>query len=353
MPANAGRTLSALCFLALAAAARADHPSHASGCGSGPIHAPSASTLEEGHYSLTLGMEYVDVDRFSDDRLLSLARRGNHHVHSTDYLLAPHAGFSYGVLDDLTLSLHLPYVFRDDIREAEEVHAEAAPAHHHEEGEEDEQAEEAEEVFRVLSLGDSAGIGDLLLRAQYRFVDFDDWDLEIAAIVGLKMPTGRTDDRLHGGTRFEAESQPGSGSWDPQAGLAVTKRFADVAVDLSGIYTIANEGTQGAELGDHVEFNLAASYRFGFGEPDHHGKRFWSVDLIAELNGEWSDKDKKRGNRDSNSGGTALFASPGVRFNVSEHWSVFASAGVPFVQELNGHHPELDVRLEFGVSLHF
>jgi hypothetical protein len=80
-------------------------------------------------------------------------------------------------------------------------------------------------------------------------------------LVGVKTPTGTTDERDNEGELFETEFQPGSGSWDPLIGLAVTRGFGRWSLDSNVLYSLATEGVQQTDLGDRFHYNGAISYR--------------------------------------------------------------------------------------------
>ena len=73
-------------------------------------------------------------------------------------------GLAYGLTNDLMLAVHLPFVRRTGIREAE-----GAPP-------------------EVEDHGEAEGLGDLSILGQYRF--FRQGSLEAAALLGVKTPTG-------------------------------------------------------------------------------------------------------------------------------------------------------------------
>ncbi|MFQ5655169.1 MAG: transporter [Planctomycetota bacterium] len=338
------RLCMAACLMAtlFAASTHADHPSMAYGEGSGgPIHTIPATTLPRGRLSLSYRFEYLNLDRLSDGRLEAAAEAGEH-ADSTDFVLSAFLGGAYGLADDLTIGARIPYVFRDDIREG---HLHAGEA-------------EAEEA------GSSAGHGDLMLFGQYRLLDLEERDLELAVLGGLKVPTGFKSDRTRGGERFEVEHQPGSGSWDPIAGLAASRRRGRLSLHGSLLYTFATEGAQDTNLGDLLSYNLAAVYRLGgsdahdhegpsAADDHHHAPARLTWDLIVEANGEWREKIDIDGGRDDDSGGHLIYASPGIRVNLDERWSFFGSVGIPVFQDVNGNAHETDLRLVLGVSVGF
>jgi hypothetical protein len=145
--------------------------------------------------------------------------------------------YAYGVTNDLMLVASLPYVRRTGIREA------------HEEDDE----------FEVENLGPTDGIGDTTLLGQYRF--FKGRGMETAVLLGFKAPTGKTNERSLEGETFDAEFQPGSGSWDGLLGIALTQRTGSLSFDANVLYTLVTEGTQETDLGDLLQYNVAISYR--------------------------------------------------------------------------------------------
>jgi len=358
----------------LACPAFAHHPSGASSTSAaGPIATISATTLEKGQGVVGIVLEAVNIDPFSDAQLINFA--GNHvHAHSLDAILAPSLVIAYGLTNDLTISARLPVVVRQNVREGSHHHpGEGAPAEN-----------------SVVELGDSSGIGDLTLLGQYRFFNNRAAQLEMAALVGVKLPTGRTNVINNEGERFEAEFQPGSGSVDGLLGLALTKRVGAWSFDTSVLYQLTGTGTQDTDLGDRLLYNAAVSYRIlggpagpsagsgggsggrmhaGLPEPMYHGgpkgrdhhhdhhpepvaARGPALDLVLELNGEWHDRQRIGGVTDPNSGGNVVYLSPGVRLSMDK-WSGFVSVGVPVVNDMNGVQAEPDWRLLAGVSVGF
>lgn len=286
----------------------------------GPVTTMSAGTLPRGSFSASLQSETVQFDTFSEDRLVSYAERGKE-VHTADYLGACSLSLAYGLTHSTMFVLSMPHLTRDDIAESEPPDE----AHRH---------------------GDSRGFGDLTLMLHQRVYQSEARDFLLTVLAGIKMPTGRTSDRDNHGDVFEAEFQPGSGSWDPMIGVALTRRFGDLSLDANLLYTLVTEGTQDTDLGDRFAYNLAASYRI-IREPA------FQVDLIAEFNGMSIAKEKVRGRKDPDSGGTVIFFSPGLRISSSTGISLYGSFGVPIAQDWNGIQNEIDYRTVFGISFSF
>jgi hypothetical protein len=343
-----------LTALLLATPSHAHHPSGAGTAGgAGPIITIPGTTLEKGESSAAVVFEYIKFNALSDAQLSVPG-----HPHSLDAIFAPSLLYSYGITDDLTLTLRLPFVRRTNIREGH-VHG---------------------GVPEVHELGDSAGVGDLSVFAQYRLLRHRATQTELSLLLGLQLPTGDTSVNTADGERFETEFQPGSGAWAGMLGLAVTKRFGALSFDANVLYVLATEGAQDTNLGDRFQYNAALSYRlFGGGpsgpmragvlpEPMYHGgpkshthkhaheeapaPRGPAFDLILELNGEWHARQEIAGVKDANSGGNVVYLSPGLRLSY-EKWSGFVSLGVPIVNDLNGVQAEPDWRVLTGVAVNF
>src|SRR5262245_5543178 len=172
--------------LILATPASAHHPSGAGTAGSaGPIITIPGVTMEKGQSAAAVVFEYVRFNALSDAQLSVPG-----HPHSLDAILVPSLFYSYGVTDDLTLTLRIPFVRRTNIREGH-VH---------------------NGVPEVDLLGDSAGVGDLTVFAQYRLLSSRAMQTDLALLLGLQLPTGDTSVDAIGGERFETEFQPGSGA---------------------------------------------------------------------------------------------------------------------------------------------
>ena len=121
----------------------AHHPSGTGSTGAaGPIVTIPGTTLDQGQSTAAVVLEYQKFDALSDAQLSVPG-----HPHSLDAILAPSLIYAYGVTHDLTVGLRLPFVRRTNIRE-DHVH----------DGEPE-----------IEQLGNSAGIGDLSILAQYRF----------------------------------------------------------------------------------------------------------------------------------------------------------------------------------------
>ena len=339
MPNLVRRSFGAIALLAslgMTATASADHASVGLGGGAGsPIYTESAITLPAGRWSASLRSEYNNFSRIANPQL------ANSELHSVDTLLSTALGLSYGLTDDLTLGLRLPYIQRQNVREADHhVYDHGAGAHGH--------------ANRILNLGDPEGLGDATLFGEYRFLRSSDQQTHLAALFGVKLPTGETR-RKHAGERLETGFQPGSGSTDGLLGVAATHLSGALSYDASLLYSVVTTGAQHTDVGDVLSYNLATSYRLGGERPanpyDLAQPHAW--DLILEFNGEHRDREQTHGQREENSGGNIVYLSPGVRYLNKTGWGLALSLGVPMIENFNGTQAEPDYRVLSSLNVAF
>ncbi len=168
----------------------------------------------------------------------------------------------------------------------------------------------------------------------------------VALLTGIKLPTGKDDEKLSNGEELEPSSQPGSGSVDYQAGLAFSRFLTPrVTLDASGAYTIRT-AHEGFEVGDRADLGLALAYRLS---EDVQAPNSWSV--FGELNGIWLDEDVARGVSNENSGGEVLYLTLGVRNRFNAHTALSLAPALPIFQDVNGAQVETDWRV--GLALTF
>jgi hypothetical protein len=328
---------------ALATPALADHTGP-SGVGSGSgINVFSPDTLDEGHGATGVRILYTRPEQRSDQELAALAAQ-HIHAHNTDYNLSASIGAAYGITHRLTVSAELAYLRRDDLREGEHSHVGGLATND------------------VEQLGTVSGIGDLNLLAKYRLTGEE--GLRLAVVGGLKVPTGSTHKRALDGERLETEHQPGTGSWDPIVGASAAMKTGAVQFTASALYQFAGEGAQHTRLGDRLQGGVSISHHFG--EPDeahhhdagkaehhHHHEAHDNWDAFVELGGEWEGRQEIAGAVERASGGSWIYAAPGIRFNSRNGWSAGGALAVPLWQHIRDSHPDNRFRVMLSLGKSF
>lgn len=334
--------------------ASAHHPSIGGGSGGGGgIFTIGAGTLDQGQFALSTFIDYLSLKQLGEPALT--ANIGNQ-VHGLQSVESRAVALAYGISNDLTVSVRFPWVRRTGILEGLQ--------------------EDPLDNPTVRNRGNTSGFGDVTVFGQYRFLDNSASGTQAALLFGVKAPTGRTNQVDRFGETFEAEFQPGSGSWDGLFGFAVSQRInQSLGVHANILGIAAGTGAQDTNLGNRFLYNGALAYRL-FGETESkahsHGPRDAyahaghihsipttkpssskygrvALDLLFEVNGEWHDRQRAAGLIDANSGGNTIFVSPGLRLTV-ENWSSYLTVGIPVVNNYNGIQATPSMRVLAGIS---
>lgn len=196
----------------------------------------------------------------------------------------------------------------------------------------------------------ATGIGDIRLLGRYTAYrrDGPGRTFRIAPFAGLELPTGEDDESDSFG-RLPASVQPGSGSWDPFAGVVLTYQTLAFQVDAQASYQ-ANTEANGFEFGDVARLDGSLQLRLwprklGTGVPGFlYG--------VLEANLIHQNKNESGGADDPNSGGLNLFILPGLQY-VTKRWIVEGGVQVPVFQDLNGTALEKDYIVRGGFRFNF
>jgi len=180
----------------------------------------------------------------------------------------------------------------------------------------------------------ASGFGDMTVFARYTVYKQNKpgQNFRIAPFAGIKLPTGKDDDRDSLG-RLPASVQLGSGSWDPLIGVITTYQTLNYQLDGQISYLARNEANN-FEVGDITRLDGSLQYRLwpktlsGGGTPGF---------LYGIIEANWINQQKNRTNgiADKNSNGSRLFLSPGIQY-VTRRWITEAAIQIPVSQNLNG-----------------
>lgn len=307
-----------LFILCLAAsAALADH-------GKGAVGGKTISprTLHEEDASIETGFRYQRSETFSDDRLLTESANG-HDIHSVDWLAEFSISGSYGVTDHLTLSLSMPFEVIHGFRFVEDDGVNP-PA--------------------VEGANSIVGMGDMSLLGKYSLMSEP---IEVAVLLGVKIPTGNTGQLDNAGNLLEPDHQPGTGSWDPLIGVAALKQFESFTITSSIFYRYTTEGRHEFRPGQQLTIAVKGEVQVaGLG-------KFPRVYVSLELAEQWTAMDRDDGVRNHDTGGSSLTLGPGIRVRVNDHVTFGASFAVPLYQGLYGEQHKERFEFLFGTGVDF
>lgn len=186
------------------------------------------------------------------------------------------------------------------------------------------QAREVRDVSLARERG--WGVGDVELSAKaFLFQDKAfSADHLFSVLAGVKLPTAPVL-RAEDGTELNLDTQLGSGSWDPLAGVAYQHFRGSWSFLVSATGFLPTRGIQGFKAGASVRTTLAAQY-----QPSTR----WAVRLGFDSRLEApADLD---GVEEENGGGFLGHASPDVLFSPATDVVLSAGVRVPFVNGLRG-----------------
>ncbi|MFN3485000.1 MAG: transporter, partial [Planctomycetota bacterium] len=208
---------------------------------------------------------------------------------------------------------------------------------------------------RVLRLQDPGGpdrvseegASDAALVVKWRYLRLDDVGIatNFALLAGLELPTGDTD-LPSGSLPDRAEFQPGSGSWDPSLGAAVTHEPGRWRFNAAVLYQRNGEGTRDFKAGDELFAELAAGNRFWL-EP--YPGPFMRFDALLRYRHSW--KARQDGDAVGDSGGDLLTVGATLAFRPRPTLDFQLFVEYPIYQSLEGTQLEEDISLFFAFGL--
>jgi hypothetical protein len=312
-------------LLALACA-----PSLFASCGSSscPLDTHMLNLAPKGGFALDLSFQYIDQDqpRIGSRKAHVGEIEGEHHDEVRTLNRIATALLSYAPTDRLHLSVSVPYVSRD--------HFHLASTHQHALG--------VRPDHNILpEYWDLNGVGDVVLQARAEVLPIDPVTRSgLWVIGGVKLPTGKHDVRNDDGEVGELPVQPGTGTTDGIVGLSwqggIVRQsgasgpmggFAVVPYFVSATYQLRTGETDGYRLGNELQVNAGGGYPLGH-----------RLDALLQVNSRFRSKDdiEEEPEEEGLTGGTYVYASPGLRFSIGDRAAIYAIVQVPLYQHVNG-----------------
>jgi hypothetical protein len=305
---------------AIASAAMAHHGPGTSGGGSTTI---SGETIRQGSWDLDLREDYTSFKHYSREEAEQHAAASGE-FDAVDQSFNTSLSIAYGITDDFQLAATTGYYYASNFVSADR----------------------AADGTVDSGTADPAGLTDLWLTGKYRFVQGQPGN--ISAVAGIKLPTGRSDVTLDNGERLEPSSQPGSGAWDFQAGVAYSRFLTSrLTIDASLLYTFRTRRDE-FKVGDRFDGGMALAYRL---TEDINTFPQWSV--FGELNSVWVEKDHPEEGPNPNTGGFTVFLTPGARVRFTPHVALTLAPSIPVYQDLNGDQDKTQFKAAATLSFSF
>jgi hypothetical protein len=194
-----------------------------------------------------------------------------------------------------------------------------------------------------------AHVGDLEAIALRRFTSGMDAKRTFFVTAGFKAPTGVTEVEEVDGDQPEPSARPGTGSWDVLAGLGAEWKLHGPSFGGGGEMPIRasvngrwnGRGTENYQVGGELTAYLGTEVPFA-----RAASLLFQTNLRVRAKDDVGNFDAEAGN----TGGTAVYLSPGLKFAVGPHLSLYGLFQVPVYQRVNGIQVVSDSNLYFGVS---
>ncbi len=295
-------------------------------CGSATCPLDNHRYMLSGRLHIMAAYEYINQDRIyvgsspsyvgalpnTHDEVQTINQRG--------FVLG-----QYGLSDRLALQFELPFVHRE---------------HSHIEN-------------GVTDNFNFSGLGDVIVGGQYAFLTaYDAFEPSLSLRFGAKLPTGATDATSTAGEPAEVTIQPGTGSFDAIVGLNYRQdlvsvpmfsgEYATVPFSIGVSYSANGKGTNGYRVGNTLLVSLGTEYQM----LDRLG-------LLLQVNGMVRDHADvgTTGELPENTGGTWIFASPGLNLRLNDALSLFGYVQLPVYINVHGIQQASRFNLQVGVSV--
>jgi hypothetical protein len=186
----------------------------------------------------------------------------------------------------------------------------------------------------------SRGIGDVRVSARYQGLTEDH---SSGLTIGLKLPTGSTDDTFKSGAQLDRGLQLGTGTTDLLLG---GYHFGSINRD----WDYFAQATLQIALNSHRDF------RPGNGLNASAGVRYMGFESFIpqlQLNARVEKRESGAQADVPNSGATLLYLTPGVTVPINKQVQAFGFVQVPIYQRVNGDQIEPEVLLSAGLRYSF
>jgi len=283
----------------------------------------SGELLKKNTYEVTLRTDYTDFEQFTRAESEAHAIQSGS-FEALDHCLLTTVSIAFGMSDDTEVGASVGYYFGTNFVSAESTSATTATS----------------------ADADPDGITDLWLTGKHRWMSGSSGHL--ALLGGLKLPTGADTQALSNGQKLDGSSQPGSGSFDFQAGVAYSRDLSDRwTLDSSALYTLRGDHLE-FHVGDRADLGLALAYRC-----TEDVQTFPNYSVSSEFLGVWLGKDEDHGAENQNSGGETLFFAPGARVRINERTALAIAPAFPIYQDQNGDQPDTQFKASVTLSMSF
>jgi len=196
---------------------------------------------------------------------------------------------------------------------------------------------------KLLDTWNFTEVGDARIVARRRLATWEDGAPSVGTLganFGLKLPTGRTSVRNGSGELAERSLQPGTGTTDLLAGAYYSKSLPmkNTSWFVQGLLQQPLSSHQDYRPGRKLMADTGVRYLVGE-----------KTSLMLQANAVFRARDSGAQAEPEDTGGKALFLSPGVGYGVTEKLQVYGFVQLPVYQYVNG--VQLTARRAFSVGV--
>ena len=198
---------------------------------------------------------------------------------------------------------------------------------------------------KILETWNISGLGDTTL-----YVDHTLGNFGISA--GIKFATGETRQKNDDGDEAEVPVQPGTGSTDYSLALFyqtgvltlqnLDQNHVELPVKMGLSYTLTGKGTDDWKMGNKWIGYLGTSYKLNSN---------WTLD--ADITAKIQDKSNAgtTGDPSANTGGTWVYLSPGIRYELTKGLTLNTLAQFPIYQDVHGIQLTSPYNVQLGLTI--
>ncbi len=200
---------------------------------------------------------------------------------------------------------------------------------------------------------DFRGLGDIVLTGMFVVIPSDrQFAPAVSVSAAMQLPTGMTGAKNGAGETAEVTIQPGTGAKAGIFGINYQQAIASVPALAGGVYStlpvtasatyqMNGAGTNGYRFGNSLVASIGTAYQMA-----EHASFLFQVN--AKLQG-YADPGATSEPRE-NTGGTWVYASPGLHIEINDNLSAQGFVQIPVYQNVHGIQQTAPFNLQFGIA---
>ncbi len=298
-------------------------------CGAASCPLNNHRYLKAGWFQLGLAHEYINQDQIYVGSSRSFVGAIPSHHDEVQTLNERNVfQIQYGITDRVGINVDVPFIHREHTHIG------------HEDGQD------------IWESWNFSGLGDMVVSTQYALLTpSEEFEPYVSFVLGMKIPTGVTGLKNAEGEEAEVTIQPGTGSLDGIVGLnyrqtlfsvpTVSGAYSALPLSIGVSYQFNGKGTYDYRFGNSLLTSVGTAYQFT-----------QRATLLFQANGRFQGFAEVGSTEEprENTGGTWIFASPGLSFQLSQAFSAYGYVQLPVYQNVHGIQQTAKVNLLFGVS---